>query len=89
MKRKLQCAIALVGGSKVVFLDEPTSGMDPHSRRATWQLLQRSKRGRTIILTTHFMVCNEDIPLYEHSQCEHFLFVFRMKQTCSEIGLLS
>lgn len=40
---------------KVVMLDEPTSGMDPSARRATWDLLQGEKRGRTILLTTHFM----------------------------------
>ena len=47
--------IALVGGSEVVILDEPTSGMDPYARRATWDLLSKHKEGRTILLTTHFM----------------------------------
>ena len=55
MKRKLCLAMALVGGSKVIFLDEPTSGMDPQSRRGTWELLQSAKKGRLIVLTTHFM----------------------------------
>ncbi|CAB4007510.1 ATP-binding cassette sub-family A member 3-like [Paramuricea clavata] len=55
MKRKLSCAIALIGGSEIVFLDEPTSGMDPYARRATWDLLLKYKAGKTIILTTHFM----------------------------------
>ncbi|KAM7436905.1 hypothetical protein ABFA07_013407 [Porites harrisoni] len=55
MKRKLSCAIALIGGSETVFLDEPTSGMDPYARRGTWDLLLKHKAGRTIILTTHFM----------------------------------
>ncbi|EDO48951.1 predicted protein [Nematostella vectensis] len=55
MKRKLNCAIALVGGSETVFLDEPTSGMDPYARRATWDLLLKHKAGKTVILTTHFM----------------------------------
>lgn len=55
MKRKLSVGIALVGGSEVVILDEPTSGMDPYARRATWDLLVRHKEGRTILLTTHFM----------------------------------
>ncbi len=54
-KRKLSVAIALLGDSKVIFLDEPTSGMDPHSRRFTWNLLQNNREGRVIILTTHFM----------------------------------
>nr|AYM45140.1 ATP-binding cassette subfamily A member 3 [Carassius auratus] len=52
---KLSIGIALIGDSKVVMLDEPTSGMDPSARRATWDLLQGEKRGRTILLTTHFM----------------------------------
>ncbi|KAG3259460.1 ATP-binding cassette sub-family A member 3-like [Ictidomys tridecemlineatus] len=55
MKRKLSIMIAFVGGSKVVILDEPTSGMDPVSRRATWNLIQLHKEGRTILLTTHHM----------------------------------
>ena len=55
MKRKLQLAIALIGGSKFLILDEPTSGMDPFSRRATWELLQKHKAGRVILLTTHFL----------------------------------
>lgn len=55
MKRKLCAAIALCGGSKVVFCDEPTSGMDPTARRALWDLLQHEKKGRTILLSTHFM----------------------------------
>ncbi len=54
-KRKLSVAIALIGGSKVVFLDEPTSGMDPYSRRSTWQILQNARAGRIMVLTTHFM----------------------------------
>ncbi|XP_057304734.1 phospholipid-transporting ATPase ABCA3-like [Hydractinia symbiolongicarpus] len=55
MKRKLNCAIALIGGSETVFLDEPTSGMDPYARRATWDLLQKYRGNKTIVLTTHFM----------------------------------
>ncbi|XP_042225445.1 phospholipid-transporting ATPase ABCA3-like [Homarus americanus] len=55
MKRKLSVGIALCGGSRVVFLDEPTSGMDPGARRLIWDLLQEERSGRTILLTTHFM----------------------------------
>ena len=55
MKRKLSVAIALIGGSKVVFLDECTSGMDPWSRRSTWEVIQNNKDGRLIVMTTHFM----------------------------------
>uniref|UniRef100_A0A182WCA7 ABC transporter domain-containing protein n=1 Tax=Anopheles minimus TaxID=112268 RepID=A0A182WCA7_9DIPT len=55
MKRKLGVGIALCGGSKVVLLDEPTSGMDPSARRALWDLIQKEKVDRTVILSTHFM----------------------------------
>lgn len=54
-KRKLSVGIALVGDSKFVVLDEPTSGMDPYSRRSTWQILQNAREGRCMLLTTHFM----------------------------------
>ena len=47
--------MALIGNSKVVFLDEPTSGMDPYSRRMIWNLLRNYRENRVIILTTHFM----------------------------------
>ncbi|KAH3872038.1 phospholipid-transporting ATPase ABCA3-like isoform X2 [Dreissena polymorpha] len=55
MKRKLSVAIALIGGSKVVILDEPSSGMDPEARRQLWNILQQNKAGRTMVLSTHFM----------------------------------
>jgi ATP-binding cassette subfamily A (ABC1) protein 3 len=55
MKRKLSVGMALCGKSKIVMLDEPTAGMDPSARRAIWNLLQKQKQGRTILLTTHFM----------------------------------
>lgn len=55
-KRKLSLAMSLVGDSKIVFLDEPTSGMDAYSRRAIWDILERVKEDRrTIILTTHHL----------------------------------
>eukprot|EP01084_Bolivina_argentea_P195832 335847_1 len=54
-RRKLSLGIAFIGGSKIVFLDEPTSGMDPASRRITWEFIQKQKRNRCIVLTTHFM----------------------------------
>ncbi|KAK8955097.1 ABC transporter A family member 1 [Platanthera zijinensis] len=55
MKRKLSLGIALIGNSKVVILDEPTSGMDPYAMRSTWQLIKKIKKGRIILLTTHSM----------------------------------
>lgn len=55
MKRKLSVAIAFCGDSKTVLLDEPTSGMDPFSRRFTWNVIRQYREDRCIILTTHFM----------------------------------
>ena len=40
---------------QVVILDEPTSGMDPNARRHIWELLQKERAGRTMVLTTHYM----------------------------------
>ncbi|OQR91076.1 ATP-binding Cassette (ABC) Superfamily, partial [Achlya hypogyna] len=55
MKRKLSLAIALLGDSKIVFLDEPTSGMDPYSRRSSWEIIMNNRSNRIVVLTTHFM----------------------------------
>uniref|UniRef100_A0A3P9K128 ATP-binding cassette, sub-family A (ABC1), member 4b n=1 Tax=Oryzias latipes TaxID=8090 RepID=A0A3P9K128_ORYLA len=55
MQRKLSVAMAFVGGSKVVILDEPTSGVDPYSRRSIWDLLLKYRAGRTVLLSTHHM----------------------------------
>uniref|UniRef100_A0A674BWQ7 P-type phospholipid transporter n=1 Tax=Salmo trutta TaxID=8032 RepID=A0A674BWQ7_SALTR len=55
MQRKLSVAMAFVGGSKIVILDEPTSGVDPYSRRSIWDLLLKYRTGRTVILSTHHM----------------------------------
>uniref|UniRef100_A0A8C4I740 P-type phospholipid transporter n=1 Tax=Dicentrarchus labrax TaxID=13489 RepID=A0A8C4I740_DICLA len=55
MQRKLSVALAFVGGAKVVILDEPTSGVDPYSRRSIWDLLLKYRAGRTVIMSTHHM----------------------------------
>lgn len=54
-KRKLCLAMSFIGDSTVVFLDEPTSGMDPVTRRSVWDFLNANKADRVIVLTTHFM----------------------------------
>ena len=54
-KRKLSVAIALIGDSKVIMLDEPTSGMDTTTRRRFWDMVKQYKEGRIVILTTHYM----------------------------------
>jgi ABC-type multidrug transport system ATPase subunit len=55
MKRRLSVAIALIGDPKLVFLDEPTTGMDPITRRHVWDIIEEAKKGRAIVLTTHSM----------------------------------
>jgi ABC-2 type transport system ATP-binding protein len=55
-KQRLALACALVGDPAFLFLDEPTTGLDPQARRQLWELIERFKReGRTILLTTHYM----------------------------------
>ena len=54
-KRKTSVSMALIGGSKLVILDEPTSGMDLGARRGLWDMLKKYKRDRIVILTTHYM----------------------------------
>lgn len=54
-KRKLSIAMAMIGEPRVLFLDEPTLGLDVLARRELWKLIGRLKEKRTIILTTHYM----------------------------------
>ena len=55
-KQRLAIACAIVGDPDLLFLDEPTTGLDPQSRRQIWELVEDFKRtGRTILLTTHYM----------------------------------
>eukprot|EP00732_Lithocolla_globosa_P000357 Lithocolla_globosa_v1_NODE_102_length_6350_cov_93.725179.p1 type:complete len:962 gc:universal NODE_102_length_6350_cov_93.725179:3330-445(-) len=54
-RRRLSIAIALIGNGKVVFLDEPTTGLDPEVRRLIWDIINNAKKDKTIVLTTHSM----------------------------------
>jgi len=55
MKRRLNIMMALIHNPKVLFLDEPTLGLDPQARRAIWEYIIRLKEEKTILLTTHYM----------------------------------
>jgi len=55
MKRRLSVAISTIGDPKIVFMDEPTTGMDPLNRRHVWAFIEQFKKGRVIVLTTHSM----------------------------------
>lgn len=55
MKRRLNIMMALIHNPDILFLDEPTLGLDPQARRALWEYIVRLKGGKTILLTTHYM----------------------------------
>jgi ABC-2 type transport system ATP-binding protein len=55
MKRRLSIAMAMVHNPEVIFLDEPTLGLDPQARRALWEYIMQLKGEKTILLTTHYM----------------------------------
>jgi len=55
MRRRLSLAIALCGDPKVIFLDEPTTGLDPETRQGMWKIISKTKEKRCIVLTTHSM----------------------------------
>jgi len=72
-KQRLSVACALVGDPDLVFLDEPTTGLDPQSRRQLWDLVDGMRhRGRTILLTTHYMEEAERL-------CDHVAIVDKGK----------
>lgn len=55
MKRKLSMGIALCGRSKHLILDEPSSGIDVRARRELWSILQKYRKERTMLISTHYM----------------------------------
>ncbi|XP_069915557.1 ATP-binding cassette sub-family A member 13 [Oryctolagus cuniculus] len=71
-KRKLSLGIAFMGTSRTVVLDEPTSGVDPCSRRSLWDILLRYREGRTIVFTTHHLdeaeVLSDCVAVLQHGR---------------------
>lgn len=55
MKRRLSLAIAAIGNPKIIFLDEPTTGLDPKVRQQVWMLIEKLKKNKSVVLTTHSM----------------------------------
>jgi len=56
MRRRISLAIALISDPPILILDEPTTGMDPKTRRNVWNLIMKIKKSRAIILTSHLML---------------------------------
>merc|ERR1711959_599451 len=55
MQRRLSVANSIVGDPKVVYMDEPSTGLDPASRRQLWDVIVRAKKNKSVVLTTHSM----------------------------------
>jgi len=55
LQRRLNIAMALMSEPQILFLDEPTLGLDPHSRKSVWNYINKLKREKTILLTTHYL----------------------------------
>ncbi len=72
-RQRLLVAIALVNDPEIVFLDEPTTGLDPQARRNFWELVERIRdQGKTVLLTTHYMeeaarLC-DDLAIVDHGR---------------------
>ena len=79
-------AIAFVGGSKTVILDEPSAGVDPSGRRGIWDLLFKYRIGRTIVISTHHMdeadVLGDRIAIISNGKV---FFKFSLKEKCIEL----
>jgi ABC-2 type transport system ATP-binding protein len=55
MQRRLSIAMALMADPQILFLDEPTLGLDPHARRQVWEYIEKLRNDKTILLTTHYL----------------------------------
>jgi ABC-2 type transport system ATP-binding protein len=55
LQRRLSIAMALMSDPQILFLDEPTVGLDPHARKSVWNYIEKLKREKTILLTTHYL----------------------------------
>ena len=73
-KQRLALALALVNDAQILFLDEPTTGLDPQARRNLWEIVNELREnGKTIILTTHYMeeaqeLCGDRVAIMDHGK---------------------
>ena len=70
MRRRISVALSTMGDPKVILMDEPTTGMDPVSRRHVWTLIQQLKNDKAIIMSTHAMeeaeILSDKLILLDH-----------------------
>ncbi|ERN03834.1 hypothetical protein AMTR_s00078p00139590 [Amborella trichopoda] len=66
MKRRLSDASSLIGNPQVVYLDEPSTGLDPTSRNSLWSVIKSAKQDRAIILTSNIALVPFMIPYFNH-----------------------
>lgn len=90
-KQRFSIAVGLVNDPKVLFLDEPTTGLDPQARRNLWELVQQIKRrGTTVVLTTHYMdeaeVLCDRIAIMDHA---HIVALDTPKDLMHQLGVAS
>lgn len=65
-KRKLSAGMALIGGPPVIFLDEPSTGMDPVARRLLWDAVSRTREsGKAVIITSHRSGCSSIMEYFD------------------------
>lgn len=67
MQRRLSIAMALMSDPQILFLDEPTLGLDPHSRKSVWNYIDKLKREKTILLTTHYLGFADKVFLHTYN----------------------
>ena len=84
MKRRLSLGISLVGNPSIVFLDEPTTGLDPENKRQIWDILTICKENKCMILTTHLMdeaeILSDRIGIIVHGHLKCLGSQFKLKK---------
>jgi ABC-type multidrug transport system ATPase subunit len=80
MKRRLSVAISLIGHSTVVFLDEPSTGLDPNSRRLLWEAIRKAKKTKAILLTSNPFASFSHEPAHSMEEAEAL---------CDRVGIYS